>query len=115
MDAQDVPGAVQRLIDRQEIRDCILRYCSGVDRFDREMLLSAYHPDAWDDHGSFVGPVAEFADWAFAYHQKYQHGHQHYVLNHRCELDGDTAHSETYWIFTGRNKIGHPLSIHGGR
>lgn len=115
MDAQNIPTAVQQLIDRQEIYDCIVRYCSGVDRFDRELLLSVYHPDAWDDHGSFVGSAAEFADWAFAYHQKYQHGHKHYVLNHRCELDGDTAHTETYWIFAGRNKIGHPVSIHGGR
>ena len=98
-----LPPAVQALIDRQEILDCELRYCSGVDRFDREMLLSAYHPGAIDDHGAFVGTAEKFVDWAFAYHRKYQHGHKHYILNHRCELDGDTAHAETYWLFAGRN------------
>jgi len=47
------PPAVQALIDRQEILGCEMRYCSGVDRFDREMLLSAYHPG---DRGAFVLP-----------------------------------------------------------
>jgi hypothetical protein len=51
-----LPPAVLALIDRQEILACELRYCSGVDRFDREMLLSAYHPGAMDDHGAFVLP-----------------------------------------------------------
>ena len=55
MSQEAIPPALQQLIDRQQIHDCILRYCSGVDRFDREMLLSVYHPDAMDDHGAFVG------------------------------------------------------------
>ena len=108
MTESTLPPAVQALIDRQEILDCELRYCSGVDRFDREMLLSAYHPGAIDDHGAFVGTAEEFVDWAFAYHRKYQHGHKHYILNHRCEFDGDTAHAETYWLFAGRNTFARP-------
>jgi hypothetical protein len=115
MDQNALPTAVQQLLDRQEIHDCITRYCSGVDRFDRAMLLSVYHPDATDDHGAFVGSAADFVDWALAYHAKYQHGHKHYVLNHRCDLDGDTAHTETYWIFAGVNTMGPAGSIHGGR
>lgn len=115
MEQNTLPPALQALLDRQEIHDCILRYCSGVDRFDRDMLLSAYHPDAIDDHGMFVGQAAAFADWALAYHTQYQHGHKHYVLNHRCDLEGDTAHTETYWLFAGVNKIGPANSVHGGR
>ncbi|HEV8690438.1 MAG TPA: nuclear transport factor 2 family protein, partial [Ideonella sp.] len=107
--------ALQGLVDRQEIHDCILRYCSGVDRFDREMLLSVYHDDAIDDHGAFVGKAADFVDWALAYHAKFQHGHKHYVLNHRCELDGDTAHTETYWLFVGNNRHAPASSLHTGR
>jgi len=67
MTESTLPPAVQALIDRQEILDCELRYCSGVDRSDREMLLSAYHPGAMDDHGAFVGTAEKFVDWAFAY------------------------------------------------
>lgn len=115
MDQQNIPPDVQALLDRQQIQDCIVRYCSGVDRFDRDMLLSVYHPDATDDHGAFSGSAVDFVDWALAYHAKYQHGHKHYVLNHRCDLEGDTAHTETYWLFAGVNKIGPGTSMHGGR
>jgi hypothetical protein len=115
VNTSDLLPELQQLIDRQQIHDCIVRYCSGVDRFDREMVRGVYHPDAMDDHGAFVGTADEFIDWAFAYHAKYQHHHKHYVLNHRCELDGDTAHTETYWIFSGKNRVGPDLSLSGGR
>ncbi len=115
MSENTLPPALQKLVDRQEIHDCVLRYCSGVDRFDRAMLLSVYHADAIDDHGAFVGSAADFVDWALAYHTKYQHGHKHYVLNHRCDLEGDTAHTETYWLFAAVNTMGPGNSVHGGR
>jgi len=115
MNSAAIAPELQELIDRQKIHDCIVRYCSGVDRFDREMVRGVYHADAMDDHGAFVGPVEAFIDWAFAYHAKYQHTHKHYVLNHRCELDGDTAHTETYWLFSGKNQIGPGLTLSGGR
>ena len=112
---QSLPPELQQLVDRQQIYDCIVRYCSGVDRFDREMVRGVYHDDAMDDHGSFVGTADEFVDWAFAYHAKYQNSHKHYVMNHRCELDGDTAHTETYWLFSGNNQLGPGLTLSGGR
>jgi ketosteroid isomerase-like protein len=115
MSHETLAPALQALVDRQQIHDCILRYCSGVDRFDREMLLSVYHPDAIDDHGAFVGGRDAFVEWAFAYHGKYQHTHKHFVLNHRCDLDGDTAHTETYWMFVGNNRRAPLASLHTGR
>lgn len=49
------------LLDREAIRDCIYRYCRGVDRADEVSLRSAYWPDATDKHGSFSsGPVEGF-------------------------------------------------------
>ena len=51
---------LRKLLDRQEILDCLTRYCRGVDRLDKSILLSAYHPDARDDHGLFVGHATEF-------------------------------------------------------
>jgi hypothetical protein len=102
------------MLDRQQILDCVHRYCRGVDRFDRELVMSVYHPDAIDDHGVFVGSPGEFVDWAFAYHAEHQRKTHHIVTNHTCELDGDTAHTETYWIFSGIN-ANAPPSIHFGR
>jgi len=98
--------ALRRLLDRQAIQDCLHCYTRGVDRLDRELLLSAYHADAIDDHGAFVGQPAAFADWALAYHREYQKTTYHLILNHSCELDGDSAHSETYCVYIGVNRSG---------
>jgi ketosteroid isomerase-like protein len=105
---------LRELSDRQEILDCIHRYCRAIDRFDRELLISVYHPDAIDDHGVFVGGPEEFADWAIGYHRTFQNSSHHIVTNHTCDLSGDTAHTETYWLFSGLNKEG-PSSVHFGR
>ena len=112
---KNLEAMVQELYDRQAIHDLVVKYCRAVDRMDREMLLSVYHPDAIDDHGHFTGSAEGFIDWAFGYHGTYQHAHQHIVANHTCELDGDVAHAETYWIFAGRNAEGAALSLGGGR
>src|SRR5579862_8645483 len=89
---------LRELKDRQDIYDCVMRYCRGIDRLDRDILLSAYHPDAWDDHGTFVGPVDKFWDYVYALHFNYQHRTQHHITNHRCDLDGDVAHTESYYL-----------------
>jgi ketosteroid isomerase-like protein len=106
---------LRNLLDRQEIHDCIVRYCRGVDRLDRALLLSAYHSDAIDDHGLFVGSPQEFADYFLAFHEASQTATQHIITNHHCKLDGDTAHCETYWLFAGMNREGPALSLGGGR
>ena len=106
---------LRELVDRQAIHDVIIRYCRGVDRMDRELLLSAYHPDAIDDHGLFVGRAEEFADYFMAFHQSQQSATQHIITNHSCDLDGDTAHTETYWLFAAMNRTGPALSLGGGR
>lgn len=103
------------LLDREEIRDCLLRYCRGVDRFDRALILSAFHPDCLDEHGKFVGNSEEFADWALGQHGRAHLSHQHCVMNHRIDLDGDTAHSEAYFMFVSMNRAGKPLTLGGGR
>jgi ketosteroid isomerase-like protein len=111
----ELESMIRELHDRQAIRDKIYAYCRGVDRMDRALLLSAYHPDAIDDHGIFVGGPEAFADWAFALHSSLQYTHQHVVTNHSCELDGDVAHTETYWMFAGMHHDGNMLSLGGGR
>jgi ketosteroid isomerase-like protein len=106
--------ALRILKDRFEIMDCIHRYCRGIDRGDRALALSAYHPDAIDDHGVFVEVASRFVDWALSTHLENQVSHQHAVTNHSCELDGDTAHAETYFLYQGTNRSG-PDTLSGGR
>lgn len=115
MTTEELERTVLELRDRQAILDCLMRYARGVDRLDRELLLSAYHDDAIDDHGMFVGNREDFADWVAQMHSSTHLSHQHCLFNHSCELDGDVAHTETYYMFVGMNRQGDTLSMSGGR
>jgi SnoaL-like domain len=105
---------LEHLLDRQDILDCLIRFCRGMDRFDRELFLSAFHSGAIIDAGEFVGPPGELYDWASELHEKGQSSTLHNLLNHSCEIDGDLAHAETYYLFTARNRDGTNW-IAGGR
>jgi len=99
----DIHAMLQELLDRQRIWDCLLRYTRGVDRLDRELMLQAFHPDARIQQGSFLGSRNDLADWVLNHHQQNQVLTQHWMLNHFCELDGDTAHTETCVAYYGTN------------
>ena len=56
-----------RLRDRHEIQECLFRYVRGVDRRNWDLVRSAYHPDAYDDHGNYKGNIdIEHEDDVFA-------------------------------------------------
>jgi ketosteroid isomerase-like protein len=112
---EELATIVSEMQDRDAIWQCMLRYARGVDHFDRDLIRSAFHPDAVDDHGKFVGGPEEFADWAVRQHTEAHVGHQHNLFNHTCEVSGDVAHSETYFMFAGMNRNGAPLVLNGGR
>ncbi len=46
---------LEKLLARQDIRGCLLRFSRGIDRFDRELFLSSFHTDATISAGDFVG------------------------------------------------------------
>ena len=56
----DTEQRLTGLLDREAIRDCMYRYCRGIDRADEAALRSAYWPDATDQHGRYSGPVEGF-------------------------------------------------------
>lgn len=108
-------SALRYLLDRQEIIDCVNRYCRGLDRHDKELLASAFHPDAIDHHGDFVGYAPEFVDWAVEGLSRDLLAHTHNTTCHIVELDGDTANTESYVIFAIRHKDMKTVSVGGGR
>jgi hypothetical protein len=55
---------LEELTAREAIRDCLFRYCRGIDRADEAALRSAYWPDGTDDHGPYKGSAEGFIDWA---------------------------------------------------
>jgi hypothetical protein len=93
-----------QLLDRQDILDCLIRFSRGMDRFDRDIFLSAFHPDAIIAAGEFVGGPVALYDWARQLHDRGQSATHHNLLNHSCDIDGDAAHTETYYLFVGRNR-----------
>jgi SnoaL-like domain len=58
--------SLQELLDREAIRDCLYRYCRGIDRADEAALRSSYWPDGTDRHGAYSGSASGFIDWAMS-------------------------------------------------
>lgn len=97
----DLRAAICEIRDRQEIYDCMMRYCRGIDRLDRALLESCYHPDAYDAHGSaYSGPASGFIDWVLPLYREHKIACHHVITNHYVELDGDVAHAESYYVST---------------
>jgi hypothetical protein len=89
---------VQELLDKQAIYEAMMRYCRGVDRCDEDLIKSAYHPDAYDDHGPFKGNAWEFAAMLVpAFRQQYT-ATMHNICNVLIEVDGDAADAESSFI-----------------
>ncbi|BBX07726.1 nuclear transport factor 2 family protein [Mycolicibacterium aichiense] len=92
----NVDKRLQRLIDKDEIRELALRYCRGVDRKDPSLLRSLYTSDGIDNHANiFRGSADAYVDFLESSFQFIQIG-AHYVCNHLIELDGDEASGEVY-------------------
>jgi hypothetical protein len=91
-------GAIQELLDKEAIREVVVRFCRGVDRDDVQLLSSVYHPDAVDVHGgTFSGPnlAADLLDYVTSLNSPVWH---HEVSNILVELQGpDAAVCESYY------------------
>ena len=105
---------VRRLSDRQEIFDCLHRYNRGLDRLDTDSVMSAYFPDADDHHGSFRGTPAQFTDWVMGHMLEWDSSLHILDLNN-LTIDGDSADSECYVLFTQRRADHDHLDFGGAR
>lgn len=106
--------ALRELLDRQAIHQVMLRYGRGLDRIDNELAKSCYWPEATEDHGSYVGGVDGFIEYADASSFLFE-STQHAILNHFCDLQGDEAFCETYYQFTGVTAGEGPNFVSTGR
>jgi hypothetical protein len=89
---------VQYLKDRTSILDCVARHSRGCDRHDIDLITAAYHDDAVDEHGFATNTGPEYGEWANTAHAETSEVHTHNITTHSCEIDGDTAHAESYVI-----------------
>jgi hypothetical protein len=82
---------------RLEILDVLTRFCRGVDRHDRTLLESCYHPGATDDHGIYRGEAKGFIDWVLGATEGISFM-QHTITNHLVLGAGDgVVTTETYY------------------
>jgi hypothetical protein len=82
---------------RRDIFDVSKRYTRGADRHDKDLVRSAFWPEATI---SFGAPMSreEYVDWEEGVLAGYA-AHQHHVTGQTVEVDDDTAHVESYVIY----------------
>lgn len=112
--SNDDQAFLGQLINKTKIYECLKRVSRGIDRFDRAQFLSAYHPDATISAGTLVARPAEVFAGGSALHEEGQKRTLHHLTNHRCEIDGDVAHCETYYFYAAHNHDGATW-LAGGR
>ena len=91
---------IDLLLDKQEIYELMCRYCRGVDRMDKQLVMSCFWPGAIDVHVGkggrlHTGTAEEFFDQEWEGFKEFT-ASQHYVCNMLIEVDGDRAVAETY-------------------
>jgi SnoaL-like domain len=106
---------VQYLLDRTAILDRIMSHSRGHDRHDSELLTAAYHPDGIDQHGKAVNTGPEYAGWVNPVHAAGSQVHSHNITTHICEIEGDTAHCESYVLVCLLNHDGVTARLISGR
>jgi hypothetical protein len=88
---------VRYLKDRRDIFDVSKRYTRGADRHDKDLVRSAFWPEATI---SFGAPMSrdEYVEWEEGVLAGYA-AHQHHVTGQTVDVDADTAHVESYVIY----------------
>jgi len=85
-------------LERDAIRDVVVRYARGADRLDEQLTRGAYWPDGYDNHGLFRGNAQEFVTWARQVGSG-SAGMQHVLGQSFIEIDGDRSKCETYFLY----------------
>jgi hypothetical protein len=107
-----VDERLQELLDKQALLELVTRYARAIDRCDLDLLLTCYHDDAVDDHGTFAGPPAEVFP-PILEHMRSMPPTQHVISNAVFVVDGDRAVGEVYTDV----RVGAPAGgdkLHGG-
>jgi hypothetical protein len=88
---------LEEVAARLEIQQVLTQYCRGVDRCDPSLIKEAFHEDAVDEHGPFVGKGWELAERLGLQPGDPVAGGQHQIFNIYIEFDADDeARVESY-------------------
>jgi hypothetical protein len=91
--------SAEELIDRELIRDCLMRYCRGADRLDMDLIHSAYWPEATDLHAMpGRAPMNAYEMFAKLFpRMRKMEQTMHTLGNIFIRVDGAKAFAESYF------------------
>jgi hypothetical protein len=101
---EDTAKALDVLLAKDEIREQIYKYCRGLDRMDKTLALSVWHPDATViaiDGAKLTGPALIESAWRSLERLS---AHSHQVTNILIKVEGKRATSESYFITSLRSE-----------
>jgi SnoaL-like domain len=111
---ESLSAEVRELKDRQQIQRVVLNYARSLDRLDKGLLESVFHEEAVTHNGTNVQYAGDFIKRILPLEESFV-GTQHAVANHYCEIDGDSAHSETYVTWYVKPVDAEIIRAGGGR
>ena len=103
---------IERLLDEQAIRRLLARYCRGIDRLDRDLVLSCFHPDGHADHGYFRGSPEDFWKVVQPALTNLFSATMHTLGQSHIEVSGAVAHAETHCLATHRIETEGVRTVH---
>lgn len=111
----EIERKLQYLMDVQEIRECIARHSRGCDRHDAEINASAFHEGGVHELGDRVIDGKAYGEHSNAGLALMFEATIHNPTLQTCEIDGDTAHAESYVIGVLLDKGGETSQVVAGR
>jgi hypothetical protein len=97
----DLERELRVLLDKQALGELLIRYARGIDRWDQELVVACFHPDAFLHYNTYQGNAVEFYEALFsrtgtvAGQSGVPRG-QHVVTNALFDVRRDVAYGESY-------------------
>ena len=111
-----IQDELKALLERDKIRECIVRLARGEDRRNAELISASYWSDSTTDYGVFVGSFDKYLAWVVPGSPAIPVT-QHVLGQSTIDLKGDTALVETHVISYHRVNMGKEErdTVIGGR
>ncbi|MBM4254473.1 MAG: nuclear transport factor 2 family protein [Deltaproteobacteria bacterium] len=109
-----IESQMKELLDREQIRDLVHRYCWAVDRGTLEEVMALFHTEcnlALVPGTRYPGREATHK-WYSVYMQNRMEVLRHLIHNQVITVDGDTATSKSYFDAVGDLK-GESITVAG--
>ncbi len=101
---------MERLQAEDQIRHALGRYFRGADRMDYELLASAYHEGAHDDHGGQKGEILSVVDGFRKRHATIEQN-LHLAGTSIIEFAGGKAYVETPCLLVQHARMGDAVNF----